>query len=114
MNLTQLQMLLTDQLEQSSPYIQCGRVQKAAGLLLEASGMRQSVGDRCLLELADGPVPAEVVGFSGRRSFLMPLAPLGVWAGVWLTSRVSAALFYRLAYTGMFLTGVKLLYDGLR
>ncbi|MBA4175338.1 MAG: sulfite exporter TauE/SafE family protein [Leptothrix sp. (in: Bacteria)] len=45
---------------------------------------------------------------------LMPLAPLGVWAGVWLTKRVSAALFYRLAYAGMFLTGVKLLYDGLR
>jgi len=45
---------------------------------------------------------------------LMPLAPLGVWAGVWLTKRVSPALFYRLAYTGMFLTGVKLLWDGLR
>ncbi|MDP2004050.1 MAG: sulfite exporter TauE/SafE family protein [Rubrivivax sp.] len=45
---------------------------------------------------------------------LMPLAPLGVWAGVWLTRRVSPALFYRLAYTGMFLTGVKLLWDGLR
>lgn len=45
---------------------------------------------------------------------LLPLAPLGVWAGVWLTPRVSAALFYRLAYAGMFLTGVKLLWDGLR
>ncbi len=45
---------------------------------------------------------------------LLPLAPLGVWAGVWLTPRVSPALFYRLAYTGMFLTGVKLLWDGLR
>ncbi len=45
---------------------------------------------------------------------LLPLAPLGVWAGVWLTQRVSAALFYRLAYTGMFLTGAKLLWDGLR
>lgn len=45
---------------------------------------------------------------------LMPLAPLGVWAGVWLTQRVSPALFYRLAYAGMFLTGVKLLWDGLR
>ena len=45
---------------------------------------------------------------------LMPLAPLGVWAGVWLTQRISPVLFYRLAYTGMFLTGVKLLWDGLR
>ncbi len=45
---------------------------------------------------------------------LLPLAPLGVWVGVWLTRRVSAELFYRLAYAGMFLTGVKLLWDGLR
>ena len=45
---------------------------------------------------------------------LMPLAPLGVWAGVWLTRRVSAELFYTLAYTGMFCTGVKLLWDGLQ
>lgn len=45
---------------------------------------------------------------------LMPLAPLGVWAGVWLTRRVSAALFYKLAYAGMFCTGVKLLWDGLK
>lgn len=45
---------------------------------------------------------------------LMPLAPLGVWAGVWLTRRVDARWFYRLAYLGMLLTGVKLLWDGLR
>ena len=45
---------------------------------------------------------------------LMPLAPLGVWAGVWLTRRTNPAWFYRLAYTGMALTGLKLLWDGLR
>ena len=45
---------------------------------------------------------------------LLPLAPLGVWAGVWLTRRVHATWFYRLAYTGMALTGFKLLWDGLR
>lgn len=44
---------------------------------------------------------------------LAPLAPLGVWAGVRLTRRVEPALFYRLAHIGMFLTGVKLLWDGL-
>lgn len=47
-------------------------------------------------------------------TLLMPLTPLGVWAGMWLTRRVSAGWFYRLAYTGMFLTGTKLLWDGLR
>ena len=45
---------------------------------------------------------------------LMPLAPLGVWIGVRLTHRVSATWFYRLAYTGMGLTGLKLLWDGIR
>jgi uncharacterized membrane protein YfcA len=45
---------------------------------------------------------------------LMPLAPLGVWLGVWLTRRIASAWFYRLAYAGMFLTGAKLLFDGLR
>jgi uncharacterized membrane protein YfcA len=45
---------------------------------------------------------------------LMPLAPLGVWAGVRLTRHISPLWFYRLAYGGMLLTGLKLLWDGLR
>ena len=45
---------------------------------------------------------------------LMPLAPIGVWCGVWLARRIDPAWFYRLAYTGMGLTGLKLLYDGLK
>ncbi|MDH5539783.1 MAG: sulfite exporter TauE/SafE family protein [Rhizobacter sp.] len=45
---------------------------------------------------------------------LLPLAPLGVWLGVMLTPHVSQALFYRVAYAGMFFTGVKLLWDGLK
>lgn len=45
---------------------------------------------------------------------LMPLAPVGVWLGVYLTRHIRPDWFYRLAYTGMFLTGVKLLWDGLR
>ncbi len=47
-------------------------------------------------------------------ALLLPLAPLGVWAGVWLTRRVSPDWFYRIAYAGMGATGVKLLWDGLR
>ena len=48
-------------------------------------------------------------------AYLLPMrmAPLGVWAGVWLVRRVSNRWFYRLAYVGMFLTGTKLLWDGL-
>lgn len=44
---------------------------------------------------------------------LMPLAPIGVWLGVRFVRRVRPELFYRLIYIGMFLTGVKLLWDGL-
>ncbi len=43
---------------------------------------------------------------------LLPLAPLGVWMGVRLARRISPVLFYRLLYLGMFLTGIKLLWDG--
>ncbi len=44
---------------------------------------------------------------------LLPLAPLGVWIGVRLARRIGQVLFYRFLYIGMFLTGVKLLWDGL-
>ena len=43
---------------------------------------------------------------------LLPLAPIGVWVGVRLARRISQVLFYRLLYSGMFLTGCKLLWDG--
>ena len=42
---------------------------------------------------------------------LLPLAPLGVWIGVWLARRISAVWFYRILYAGMLLTGIKLLWD---
>jgi uncharacterized membrane protein YfcA len=45
---------------------------------------------------------------------LMPLAPLGVWMGVWLARRIDSRWFYAVAYTGMFATGVKLLWDGFK
>jgi len=38
---------------------------------------------------------------------------VGVWIGVKLARRISQLLFYRLVYCGMFLTGVKLLWDAL-
>jgi uncharacterized protein len=45
---------------------------------------------------------------------LLPFAPVGVWVGIWLTRRIDSGWFYRFAYAGMFLTGVKLLWDGLK
>ncbi len=45
---------------------------------------------------------------------LLPLAPLGIWLGVWLVRRIEPSWFYRVAYAGMAATGAKLLWDGLR
>ena len=43
---------------------------------------------------------------------LLPLAPVGVWIGVRVAHRIQPELFYRLIYAGMFLTGLKLVWDG--
>lgn len=47
----------------------------------------------------------------GTALVLMPLAPLGVWVGVRIAHRIDPVLFYRLIYIGMFLTGLKLVWD---
>jgi uncharacterized protein len=44
---------------------------------------------------------------------LAPLGVLGIVCGVWLRKRIDEALFYRLCYAFLFITGVKLLYDGI-
>jgi uncharacterized membrane protein YfcA len=45
---------------------------------------------------------------------LLPFAPIGVWLGVRIAHRIDPVLFYRVVYVGMFLTGCKLLWDGIR
>lgn len=45
---------------------------------------------------------------------LLPIAPIGVFIGVRLARRISQVLFYRLLYTGMTLTGVKLIWDAVK
>jgi len=62
-------------------------------------------------------VPYAALGLFDARNLwtslaLAPLAPVGVWAGVWLTRRLAADWFYRVAYLGMALAGGKLLWDG--
>ncbi|MBY5948919.1 sulfite exporter TauE/SafE family protein [Photobacterium rosenbergii] len=42
---------------------------------------------------------------------LMPLAPVGVYMGVWLLHRVSQDVVYRLCYLFLFLSGMKLVFD---
>ena len=43
---------------------------------------------------------------------LLPLAPLGVWLGLWMQKRVSDRAFYGVCYALLFVTGCKLAYDG--
>ncbi len=51
-----------------------GRLTRMVGLTLEAVGCQSVVGDRCVITGAGGQeVEAEVVGFDGERTFLMPL-----------------------------------------
>lgn len=40
-----------------------------------------------------------------------PLAPLGIWLGVWLHRRVSEQAFFRISYALLFASGLKLIYD---
>jgi uncharacterized membrane protein YfcA len=63
-------------------------------------------------------IPYGLLGLLDLRNMatslvLLPIAPIGVWVGVRLARRISQVLFYRFLYAGMFLTGVKLLWDGL-
>lgn len=44
---------------------------------------------------------------------LAPVAAAGMLAGIWLHDKVNQVLFYRLCYTFVLLTGLKLIYDGL-
>ena len=51
-----------------------GRLTRMVGLTLEAVGCQSVVGDRCIIHGTGGQeLEAEVVGFDGQRTFLMPL-----------------------------------------
>ena len=43
---------------------------------------------------------------------LAPLAPLSIWAGVWLVRRIPMEPFYKLTYACVLIVGVKLIWDG--
>lgn len=44
-------------------------------------------------------------------ALLLPIAPIGVLLGVWMTKRIDGALFYRIIYGLIFITGLKLIWD---
>ena len=49
----------------------------------------------------------------GVSLYLFPLAPIGVWLGVWGVKRLPMQTFYIIIYSLVFIVGIKLLYDGL-
>ena len=58
--------------EQARPLRLSGRLTKVTGMVMEAVGLQMPVGSTCVVELTNGRVEAEVVGFSGEKLFLMP------------------------------------------
>lgn len=73
-----------DAVAQSDPMRVNGRIAEVIGLLIESSGPSASVGDVCTLEENGRTVgQAEVVGFKGTRTLLMPLGPVeGIHPGL--------------------------------
>ena len=53
------------------------------------------------------------VGNLAAALLFAPLAPLGIWLGVWLHRRISERRFYQVSYALLFATGVKLIADAL-
>ncbi|MGV3617566.1 MAG: FliI/YscN family ATPase [Fimbriimonas sp.] len=60
-----------------------GRVMDVVGLIVEADGPNARIGELCWIETSGGgpgaevtQIPAEVVGFKGHRTLLMPLGEL--------------------------------------
>ncbi|HEY6780288.1 MAG TPA: EscN/YscN/HrcN family type III secretion system ATPase, partial [Thermoleophilaceae bacterium] len=66
-----------------------GRVNQLIGLVVESSGLEAEIGEVCLIETGrdQPPVPAEVVGFRGSSTLLMPLGEMqGIGPGKTVTA----------------------------
>ncbi|MEJ8797125.1 flagellar protein export ATPase FliI [Trinickia caryophylli] len=79
------------------PLSSCGRLTRAAGLVLEAVGLRLAVGAECMIELPPGSTlpmaEAEVVGFAADKLFLMPTTEFaGLLPGARVYPRESAPI----------------------
>jgi uncharacterized membrane protein YfcA len=53
------------------------------------------------------------VGNLLTSAVLLPLAPLGIWLGLWMQNRIADRAFYNICYGFLFLTGVKLVWDAI-
>ncbi|MET0351951.1 MAG: FliI/YscN family ATPase [Rhizobacter sp.] len=65
---------LTLALGRAAPVVMRGRVSRAVGMLIEATGIQAHVGELCeLVTPGELPLLAEVIGFSGQTVLLTPL-----------------------------------------
>jgi len=69
-----------------------GRIKRVVGLALEARGLTAAISDQCLITtINDEEVEAEVVGFAGDVTYLMPLAAVtGIGPGCRVRNRGAA------------------------
>ena len=56
-----------------APVLVSGYLTRVVGLMFEAVGVRAPIGATCAVESAHGEIEAEVVGFEGQTSYLMPM-----------------------------------------
>lgn len=63
--------------ERETEPVLSGKLTRVVGLTLEADGLHVPVGQRCRIDTAEGPMTAEVVGFDGKTTFLMPTDDIG-------------------------------------
>lgn len=77
--------------ERSVPWRITGRVTEVTGLTVVAEPLPVATGAMCRIEPESSPpIDAQVVGFAGQRTILMPLSdPLGVTAGDAVTSNAA-------------------------
>jgi len=53
-----------------------GKLSRMVGLTLEAEGCVAAIGEKCKIQASHGYIYAEVVGFSGNKTYLMPSGDL--------------------------------------
>ncbi|MEX1023045.1 MAG: FliI/YscN family ATPase [Dehalococcoidia bacterium] len=77
-------------LESATPMVVEGRVREVVGLLAEVDGIPGRLGEMCRVERPGGhdAIEAEVVGFKGDRTLVMPLGDLhGIQSGARVIAR---------------------------
>ncbi|MEB6336500.1 flagellar protein export ATPase FliI [Serratia rhizosphaerae] len=85
---------LEQRIQHAPPVRRYGRLTRATGLVLEATGLQMPLGATCLIERHYAgevhEVESEVVGFNGQHLFLMPLEDVeGIVPGARVYARLS-------------------------